>query len=162
MKIPGFGSPPSYLPLILLLQHIRSVKIERAGGPAVPAAKLRVAPIADGEIAEALVDREIDERGAREDRIRDKVQSEPIEPRADESTDDDDCQPDLRIKILPEVKIAASTHRTTIHPGVHSYCVAERECDGSVASAAGDRRWALRRTDRQTGIALRTSCENFH
>ena len=52
-------------PLVLLLEDVRGVQVERGRGARVGAAELGVAAVADGQVLQPPVDDEIDERRRR-------------------------------------------------------------------------------------------------
>ena len=60
------------------------MEVEGGRGPRIGAAELGVAAIADGDVLQASVDHEIDERRASEDAVRDQIAAEPVEHGADD------------------------------------------------------------------------------
>src|SRR5262245_49210482 len=85
-QLPDSSSP--YPPLILQLEHVRGVQVERRRFADVRAPELGVASIADRDVLEPPVDDEIDERGGCQDPVRDEIAAEPIEGGADQRADD--------------------------------------------------------------------------
>src|SRR5439155_11584604 len=86
--------PPADPPLVLLLEDVGRVQIEVRSRTPIFSAKLRVAAIAHGDIAETPVDDKINQCGKRENAVGDKVSTEPVEAGADERADDDDREAD--------------------------------------------------------------------
>src|SRR6185436_19871910 len=114
------------------------MQIECRSRPWIRTAEFRVAPVTDRHLLEPPVDDEVDERGRCENAVRDQVAAEPVERSTDHRADDDDREADFRIEVLARVKIRALAHWTYVHRTVGADRVAERQRDGTTASAARD------------------------
>src|SRR5207253_3653026 len=104
-------SPPPYASFVFLLEHICDVQIERRCGSEIRAAEFGVAAIADRQILQSTVDKQIDEHGAGENAVRHEIAADPVEGAADKRANDDDGQSHLGIEIFSTVEVGAVTHR---------------------------------------------------
>ena len=153
-------SPSPNPPLVLLLEDVRRVQIERRRGLRIGAAEFGVAAVADRQVLQPAVDDEIDQRGGGKNAVRDEIAAEPVEHPADQRADDHHGQPDLGIEILAAVKVGAVTHRTAIHGAIEPERLADLERDVAAAASARDRRRLFVAADRQARVARRTSGED--
>src|SRR5207253_6772330 len=104
-------SPASYPSFVFLLEHVCNMQIERRRGSDIRAAEFGVAAIADRQIFQSTVDKQIDEHGAGENAVRQEIAAEPVEGAADKRANDDDGQSHLGIEIFSTVEVGAVTHR---------------------------------------------------
>src|SRR5215831_9432936 len=81
----------------------------------VDAAELGMTAVTHRHFLQASIDHEIDQRGERQDAVRDEVALEPVEHRADRRADDDDREADLWIEVLAHVEITACAHRARVY-----------------------------------------------
>src|SRR5436190_12345889 len=137
-QLPDSDSSPSHFPLVLPLQHVRRVQIESPRPPFVGAAKFAVAAIANGQILQAAVDDQIDQRRRGEDGVGDEIAADPVETGARERADNDDGETEFRIEILAHVEIAAAAHGTTIDRTIGADGAADRDRNVAAAAAALD------------------------
>src|SRR4051812_29633094 len=103
-----------YPPLVLQLEDVRGMQVERRCTVRERTAELRVAAIAHRQILQPSVDRQIDQRRRRENAVGDEIAAEPVEAGADQRADDDNREPQLGIEILAQVEVAAFTDRAAI------------------------------------------------
>ena len=82
------GSPPPDAPFVFLFEDIRRVEVEGGRGARIGAAEFGVTTITDGDVLQASVHHEIDERRASEDGVRDQIAAEPVEHGADDRARD--------------------------------------------------------------------------
>ena len=121
-----------------------------------------MAAVADRQVLQPPVDREIDQRGSAKDGVGDQIAAEPVEGRADQRTGDDDGETEFRIEILAQVEVAAVTHGTTIDRAAGAHRIGHRQRDVAATPAARDDVGRVARVDGQAGVALRTFREDFH
>ena len=137
------------------------MQIERRRGSDIRAAEFGVAAIADRQIFQSTVDKQIDEHGAGENAVRYEIAAEPVEGAADDRADDDDGQPDLGIEILSTVEVGPVTDRAAIDFPIRAHRVADLQGDVAPAASASDRGRLFVPADRQARIAFRASGEDL-
>ena len=125
-------------------------------------AELAVASIADGDIAEAAVDEQIDQRRAAQDAVGDQIFPEPVEDRADQRADDDDREADFGIEVLADVEVGAAANRTHVDARVAAKRVAERQRQHMTAAAALDRLGRFGGAHGQPRVAFRAMGDDLH
>src|SRR5215831_3074432 len=128
----------------------------------VDAAELGMTAVTHRHFLQASIDHEIDQRGERQDAVRNEVALEPVEHRADRRADDDDREADLWVEVLADVKISAGAYRTLVDDlvGADSRRPGHRYRASAVPTA--DRVRRARRLHREARITLRTLGEHIH
>src|SRR5215467_9339168 len=131
------------------------MKIKGGRCALVSAAEFGMTAITHRYFLQPSVNHEIDERGEREDAVRDDVTFEPVEHRADRRADDDDREADLWIEVLTNVEIAACAYRTLVHDFIGTDACRPRHRHVSSAVATGNQLRRARCVDRKARVTLR-------
>src|SRR5919198_49660 len=153
---------PSDPPLVFDFEDVGRVQIEGRRGPRVFAAELGMTAIADGQIFQATVDDEIDERGRGEDGVCHEILAEPVERPTDEGADDDHGEADFGIEIFARVEIGAVTDVASIDAAVRSDRFGDRQRNLEAAASTFDGRRRIGASNRQARVAPRAFRENLH
>src|SRR5215510_8641118 len=103
------------------------MQVERRCVALIRATELGVTAIADGDVLQAAVDDEIDERGGSENAVGDEIPAEPVEAGADERANDDDGETNFGIEILADVEVSAAADRAAIDQLVIAHRLADRQ-----------------------------------
>src|SRR5262245_23645055 len=117
--------------------------------------------VAHRHFLQAPVDDEIDERGNREDAVRDEITLEPVEQRADRRADDDDRQADLGVEVLADIEITAGAHRTLVDDFIGTNRRRPRHWYRASAVATTNHVRRAQRIHRKARIALRALGEHI-